>query len=225
MDGQEPVITVPAYEPGPQWLCKNCGTFNIDGTTHCGECGFRQGYDPEVERPVVHGEIPAQVIAAETAAPSKAMLYLAAAQFVLTLAILGLLLPVVLRLYQNWPFQSPFEQQAHALGVELLTLQARIDSGMPKAEYDAMLGPLLGDEAAFKALFEARPERQRDSYQKLVQAAEFYKFAGNAWDTQLDTAALPASVRAVAGSKEADKTVKSYWDRATVNARDAMRDL
>jgi hypothetical protein len=227
MDGQEPVDTVPAYQPGPQWLCKNCGTFNVDGTTHCSECGFVRGYDPATEEAVTHGELPPRMAAAvaAAAAPPGLATYLLAAQLGVTILILGLLAPAVLRLYQNWPVQSPYEREAGELGVGLLTLQARIDQGLSKGQYEELLASLLGEEAGFRAAFAARPEHARESYQNLVQAAEYYGLAGDAWETQLAGANMPLTLQGQASSKDAEKAVKQYWDRAKLDALAAMRGL
>ena len=226
MDGQRTVETVPATQPVAQWVCKNCGTFNVDGTTHCSECGFVRGYDPETDRAVTVGEVPPAVsIESEAELPPRLGLYLGIAQVGLMLLLLGVFTPLLIRLYQNWPFQSPFERDAGELGKGLLTLQARIDSGVSKAQYDEMLAPLLGEEAAFKATFEHAPEHTRDSYQNLVQSAEYYGIAGDAWETQLTTNNVPLPLQEQASSRDAEKTVKNHWDRAKEDALVGMRLL
>jgi hypothetical protein len=213
----------PATE-GPQWVCHNCGTFNSAAATHCKECGFAKGFDPESAAAVVHATVPPEIMAAE-AAPPRLLLYLGLAQLLATLVLLGFLLPILMRLNQNWPFQSPYDADARELATKVMTIEAQLDMGITKGEYDTLLAPVLGDNARFKAMYGARPERQRDSYQKLVQAAEFLGLAEKSWDVQLSEAQLPLSMLDQARSKEASKDVQTYWDRAKTHATEAVADL
>jgi hypothetical protein len=207
-----------------KWVCRNCGTFNIDGTTHCSECGFARGYDPEEATGVTRGAVPAEVIETEDGG-GRLALYLRIVQLALLAGLLVLVGPLAWRLQQQWPFQSPYDRDAQELAKDLLTVQARIEIGITKGEYELLLAPVLGENARFKGMYGTRPERQRDSYQKLVQAAEYHGFAEKTWDAQLTDAQTPLSLMPLAKSDSADKAVKDYWDRANANATDALKDL
>lgn len=208
----------------PEWNCRNCGSVNPAEASHCESCGFVMGYDPDAEPVVARASFPAMFIPRDEI-PGRVMFYMALAQTLAVLAIAALLIPLLLRMQANWPFQSPYERDAMQLATRLMSLSAGLELGMTKAEYDAQLAPLLGENARFKGMYGERPERQRDSFQKLVQAAEFYGFAGQAWSSRLTEERLPSGSIASALSSGADQSVKDYWQRARASASGALADL
>jgi hypothetical protein len=206
------------------WLCRNCGSFSSPISTHCESCGFVKGYDPAEQPAVQQATMPALFIPRDEL-PGRVMFYMSLIQTVAVVAIAVLLIPLLLRLAENWPFQSPYERDALQLASRLMSLSASIEIGMTKAEYDSQLAPLLGENARFKGMYGERPERQRDSFQKLVQAAEFYGFAGQAWNTKLLEERGSSSTAATAYSAQADQSVRDYWQRAKASATGALTDL
>lgn len=205
------------------WVCRNCGAFNSNGLSHCDSCGFVKGYDPDTA-PVQASPMPALFIPREDV-PGRVVFYLSLIQTLAVLAIAALLIPLLLRMQANWPFQSPYERDAMQLAARLMAMSASLELGMTKAEYDAQLAPLLGENARFRGMYGERPERQRDSYQKLVQAAEFYGLAGQAWTSKLNEDRLPPSVMATSPSGLAERNVQEYWQRAKSSATGALSDL
>lgn len=206
------------------WICRNCGSFNPPGNTHCDSCGFVQGYDPDAVQPVQRGTLPAMFVPRDEI-PGRVTFYMNLLQLLAVLAIAALAIPLLLRLSANWPFQSPYERDAMQLATRLMSMSASVQLGISKADYDAQLGPLLGENLRFQGMYDQRPERQRDSYQKLVLAAEFYSLAGQTWSADMQERRMPAPLVAAAQSGDAEEEVKDYFQRAAASARSALGDL
>jgi hypothetical protein len=217
----------PASQPADTtalWFCKNCGYHNKPEASECLRCGFSSTYDPEAHVPVDMASVQQAVAARSSELQMRLRFYYEIVKNVLLLVVAIYVLLICVRLYHTWPFQSSFERDANALADSVLLMQGRLELGMKKSTYDELLVDLKVRETTFKLKFGESSERERDAYQKLVQSAEYYSIAREAWDKQLSDEGQ-GHIDPNALSSVASDDVKRYWDTAASNALMAVKDL
>ena len=217
-----------AMEPeskNSEWMCKNCGQQNPESVTHCERCGYDRNYDPDAVPEIDIAAVTAGIAEQTQERERKLRFYLELAKNILVLALVILVLSLGVRLYSNWPFIGMFEQDADRLTTAVLTAQAQIEMGVTKGEYDKLLVPILVEIERFKGKYSESSHRQRTAYQKLVQAAEYYGLARDAWDNQLRTHGGYGRADPNALSSGADDSVQRYWTTAKSNIEQALVDL
>lgn len=207
------------------WFCKNCGATNSLDAGECSHCGFAKDFDPEVQPQVDFTAISATL--EQQAEQRRRQL-----QFTLEIIKNSLLLIVVIvflivgfRLMSNWPFRGPYETDSLALLDAVLAVQSRVELGVTKGQYDELLVQLMVENTKFKLKYGESAERQKESYQKLTQAAGFYELASGAWSNQLTGSDRQARADLNARSESADEEVKRCWENGKRNALLALRDL
>lgn len=206
------------------WFCKNCGSHNNPATSECVRCGFSNTYDPEAHVPVDMAYVQQAVAARSSELQMRLHFYYDIVKNVLLLVVAIYVLLICVRLYHTWPFQSSFERDANALSDSVLLMQGRLELGIKKSTYDELLVDLKVKETTFKLKYGESAEREREVYQKLVQSAEYYSIARDAWDKQLkDEGQGRMDLNALSGVASDD--VKRYWDTAASNALLAVKDL
>jgi hypothetical protein len=206
------------------WFCKNCGNRNAPEASECVRCGFSSTYDPEAHVPVDMAYVHQAVAARSSELQLRLRFYYDIIKNVLLMVVAIYVLLICVRLYHTWPFQSSFERDANALADSVLLMQGRLELGMKKSTYDELLVDLKVKETTFKLKYGESAERERQAYQKLVQSAEYYSIAREAWDKQLlDEGQGRLDSNAL--SSVASDDVKRYWDTAASNALLAVKDL
>ncbi len=207
------------------WFCKNCGETNSLDSGECLHCGFSKDFDPEVQPDVDFSAISATL--EQQAEQRRKQL-----QFILELVKNSLLLILVVvflmlgfRLMSNWPFKGAYEEDSMALLDAVLAVQSRVELGVTKGQYDELLVELIVEDTKFKLKYGESSERQKESYQKLTQAAGFYELASGAWSNQLTGTDRQARADANARSEAVNEEVKRCWDNGKRNALLALRDL
>lgn len=226
-DPQQPELS-PEHsqaEPQPQWVCRNCGTINEPGVLHCDQCGFGRDYDPDTAPAVDFSEVQATLERDTKLKRQRLTLFLELAKAAMLLVIMVAVLSVALRLLGSWPFQGAFERDAETLANVVLSVQSYVDTGVTKGRYDELIVPLSVEKTRFRIKYGERPERQREAFQKLMQAAEYYEIARAAWEHELKTADALERANPNAVSTDASESVKKYWTTASSNALRALEDL
>lgn len=217
----------PASQPADTtalWFCKNCGYQNNPELSECFRCGFSKTYDPEAHVPVDMAYVKQAVEERSSELQQRLRFYYEIVKNVLLLVVAIYVLLICVRLYHTWPFQSSFERDANALADSVLLMQGHLELGMKKSTYDELLVDLKVKETTFKIKYGESAEREREAYQKLVQSAEYYYIARDAWDKQLkDEGQGQIDLNALSGAASDD--VKRYWDTAASNALLAVKDL
>jgi hypothetical protein len=211
--------------PGEPWACKNCGQQNAAGAQDCLRCGFAFNYDPEANPSVDFDAVQQALEERQIALRQRLLLYWEVLKGALLLVVLIYALLIGIRLYANWPFQSGYATDANNLADAVLTIQGNIDNGVSLKQYDELLVALSVQETKFKLKYGESAERQRESFQKLVQSAEYYRLAREAWIKQLSSADATGQVNYSALSTDAKDEVKRYWETASSNALLALRKL
>jgi hypothetical protein len=141
--------------------------------------------------------------------------------------LLTLVIIIVMSLFiwRNWPVQQVFEEEAGALADAVLTMKAALELGLTKAEYEERIIPLMAQKTKFKEKYGQRRERQRQAFQKLVQAAEYYELARGAWELEQATSNSIGRFRDDVLSANVGENVRRYWNNAASNALLALEDL
>jgi hypothetical protein len=206
-----------AAEP-TTWFCKNCGAINAVELQECEHCGFSANFDPEAKPAVDFDVISATLEEQAETRRRQLRFYLELVKNALLLILVVVFLMVGFRLMDNWPFQGIYEQDASALLDEVLTVQSHLELGVTKGEYDKLLVPLMVQKTKFKLKYGDSTERQRETYQELDKAAEYYEFARVAWDNQLTGNDAQTSADLNARSEGASDEVKRRWDEAKRSA-------
>lgn len=214
-----------AVENPTTWFCKNCGETNVLEATECLRCGFSSGFDPEVAPSVDFQALSATLEEQAELKRRQLRFIMDLVKNALLLILVIVCLVVGLRLVNNWPFHGAFDQDASELLDEVLAVQSHLDLGVTKGQYDELLVPLMVKNTKFKLKYGETPERQKEIYQQLNKAAEFYQLAREAWENQLTSADTPDGVNPNARSTTAADEVKRRWDEAKRSAILAAKNL
>jgi hypothetical protein len=211
---------------GPEeWFCKNCGATNPDAVQECAHCGFGKDFDPDVQPELDFTSITATLGEQAEQRRQQLRFYLELLKNALLLILVVVFLILGFRLMGNWPFRGAYDQDSYALLNEVLTAQSRIEMGVNKGQYDDLVVPLMVENTKFKMKYGESAERQKESYQKLVQAAEYYKLAREAWDNQLTGGDRQTKADPNARSEAASDEVLRCWESAKRNALLALKDM
>jgi hypothetical protein len=224
MDKDADAVPAPGDET-PAWLCRNCGHLNPSDHLHCEKCGFHRDYDPELEPEIDFASMQEQIELQQETRRRNLGFYLQAGMAVVQLLTLALVLVMSIFIWRNWPFQQAFEAEAGALADAVLTMQAALEMGLTKGEYEERIIPLIAQKTKFKEKYGKRRERQRQAFQKLVQAAEYYELAREAWEHELAASNSLGRLADQALSINASENVRRYWNNAASNALLAIDDL
>lgn len=211
--------------PEAAWVCGNCGSANEAGLEHCAGCGFHRDYDPESVPAVDFSSVKRRLDEDAESRRRDQRFYLQIAGTTSQVLVLVLFIVMSVFVARNWPARGDFDEDAGALADQVLTLQIRIEQGITKAQYDQLLVPLSVAKRKFTVAYEGRPERQRQAYQKLVQASEYYEIARDSWEHALVSSNSFGRANPDASSADADESVTQYWATAASNALLALEDL
>jgi hypothetical protein len=207
------------------WFCKNCGETNSLDASECLHCGFTKDFDPEARPSVDFSAISATLEQQAEQRRRQLQFILELVKNALLLILVTVFLILGFRLMSNWPFQGPYEQDSLALLDAVLAVQSRVELGVTKGQYDELLVQLMVENTKFKLKYGESVERQKESYQKLTQAAGFYELASGAWANQLTGADRQARADANARSEAVNEEVQRCWDNGKRNALLALQDL
>lgn len=200
-----------------KWSCKNCGQPNPPEAEHCERCAYAKGYDPEARPDVDFSAVQNQLEREAEKSRRKVFLYVQVAQLVMLVVLAVVAISFMSRLSASWPFTGEYERDAGNLADAALLIHSKLDHGMSKAEYDELASLLFVENTKFKLKYSERPERQNESYQKLVQSAEYFELALNAWENELKEDSAFGDVDPAASSMDASESVQTYWDTAKTN--------
>lgn len=217
----------PASQPAEgsaPWFCKNCGMQNKPADSECLRCGFTREYDPEAKLAVDMTAVQRVVDERSSEVQRRLRFYYEIVKNLLLLIVAVYVLLISIRLYSTWPFQSVFERDSEQLADVVLLMQGRLKAGLSKGQYDELLIELQVQNTKFKLKYGETVERERVVYQKLVQAAEYYAIADEAWDKQLIDEGH-GRVDPASRSENANDDVKRYWETAASNVMLAIEDL
>lgn len=210
---------------GGDWFCKNCGQENAPDVGHCSRCGFAKDYDPDAAPEIDFSEMQETIQQQSEQRMSRLTLITRIATLVVNALLLIVVLAIGFKMLASWPFTSQYEQNALELADAVLAMQASLDQGITKGQYDELLVNVSVQATKLSTLYGQRSERQLSSYQKLVQAAEYYEIAHDAWENQLIKENPGGRIPADAPSNEASEDVKKYWDTASSNILLALGDM
>ena len=207
-----------------EWFCKNCGHINPPDALDCERCTFPRDYDPEAKAQVDFTAVQATIEQEEHKRRLRVSFYLELVKNALLLVLVVVFLIIGFRLMRNWPFEGAYDRDAGKLVDAVLTVKSNVDRGVTKAGYDNLVIPVMVEAEKFRIKYGESRERQRDSFQMLYQAAEYYGMAADAWQNQLTTDnTMPANPGAL--SINANEQVKQLWEKAANNATRALEDL
>jgi hypothetical protein len=206
------------------WFCKNCGQVNSPEALECARCTFARNYDPEATAQVDFTSVQATLEQEELKRRHRITFYLELVKNLLLLVLVAVFLIIGIRLMRDWPFEGPYARDARDLSVRVLEVRTNVDMGVTKARYDELVAEMRAEADRFKILYGESGYRQRVSFQKLYQAAEYYILADDAWQKQLTAdSSMPANP--ASRSINANDQVKQLWDNASANASTALEDL
>lgn len=212
-------------EPAVAWVCANCGYANEADQDHCVNCGFHRDYDPEAAPAVDFSSVKRQLDAEAQVRRRDLAFYMQIAGTASQLILLAAFIVMSVFVARNWPVHDRFDTEAGELADQVLTLQVRVEQGITKGDYDDLLVPLKVAKNKFTVTYGNQPERLRQAYQKLVQAAEYYEIARDSWEHALISNGSFGRADPNALSTDADEDVTRYWTTAASNALMALEDL
>ena len=207
------------------WSCDNCGTVNTEDLTHCKGCAYRRDYRQE-ELPNIDFSALQQSL--ETSTESRIRTwhgYLTIAKDALLLIFVIFAFVMGMRLNANWPFETPYQRDAHELADELLNLHVAVDMGISHEEYQDQLVRVMAEKTKFDVLYKDTALLQHTSFQKLKQAAEYFELADETWTSQLGKEATSGRSISAAISRNADADTQKYWQTASSNLMLAIEDM
>jgi hypothetical protein len=216
--------TEPA-EQATAWFCKNCGQTNALEAGECAYCGFGRDYNPDAPVAVDLSAVTATLARQSEQQREQMRFVLELVKNALLLILVAVFLVIGFRLLRNWPFVGEYERDANALLDRVLIVESYVELGATKAKYDEIVVPLMAESTKFELKYGESDKKLLPSYQKLVQSAEYYQIARDAWEQQLTGGDVQREASPQALSKDANSEVKNIWERALRNAKLAMAAL
>ena len=208
-----------------EWICRHCQHTNPPEEEHCQNCAFHRDYDPEATPEVDFSSVQEQMQRDSDERRSILAFYFQAGTAVCSLLVLITVIAMSIFVLQNWPFQQAYTQDANNLADAVMAVDARVKLGVSLGEYRELLVPMMTEKTKLQTIYSDRPQRTRASYQKLLQAAEYYSLAYTAWEQNLISNDLSRRADDDARSDKAGDDVKQYWNRAGSNLMLALGEL